>query len=113
MAEDVLRRIRAWLRRAKSAPATVEQVANIQQGQTRDVHAVGSQVAALSERVALLENVFSTELARMREQFELGHIATLTLAREAGMQQLLQAVGQQPSLRPGLSILTISWNHAG
>jgi glycosyltransferase involved in cell wall biosynthesis len=29
------------------------------------------------------------------------------------MQQLLHELGEQPPLRPGLSILTISWNHAG
>ena len=117
MGENALRRIRAWLRRAKTAPAVVEQVANVQQDQTRDVHAVGAQVAALSERVALLENTLLAELAAMREvtseQSELGVIATLTLAREAGMQQLLQTLGEPRPLRPGLSILTISWNHAG
>jgi Glycosyl transferase family 2 len=113
MAESALRRIRAWLRRAKSAPAVVQQVADVQHDQAQDVHAVGAQVAALSDRVALLENALLAELARMREQSELGNIATLTLARETGMQQLLRAVGEQPPLRPGLSILTISWNHAG
>jgi Glycosyl transferase family 2 len=117
MAENPLRRIRAWLTRAKTAPAVVEQVASVQQDQTRDVHAVGAQVAALSERVALLENALLAELAGMREvtseQSELGFIATLALAREAGMQQLLQALGKPRPLRPGLSILTISWNHAG
>ena len=117
MAEDVLRRIRAWLRRAKSAPAAVEQVANVQQDQSRDVHAIAAQVAALSDRVALLENTLLAELAGMREgtseQSELGFIATLTLSRETGMQQLLQTLGEPQPLRPGLSILTISWNHAG
>jgi Glycosyl transferase family 2 len=117
MAENAFRRIRAWLRRAKTAPALVQQVADIQHDQTHDVHAVSAQVAALSERVELLENALLTELARVREvtaeQSELGFIATLTLAREAGMQQLLQALGDPPRLRPGLSILTISWNHAG
>jgi Glycosyl transferase family 2 len=117
MAENALRRIRAWLTRAKTAPAVVQQVADVQHDQARDVQAIGAQVAALSERIALLENALLTELARMREltaeQSELGFIATLTLAREAGMQQLLQAVGEPPPLRPGLSILTISWNHAG
>jgi hypothetical protein len=117
MAENAFRRIRAWLRRAKTAPALVQQVADIQHDQTHDVHAVSAQVAALSERVELLENALLTELARVREvtaeQSELGFIASLTLAREAGMQQLLQALGDPPRLRPGLSILTISWNHAG
>jgi Glycosyl transferase family 2 len=117
MAENALRRIRAWLRRVKTAPAVVQQVADVQHDQAQDVHAVGAQVAALSERVGLLENALLTELDRMREvtaeQSELGFIASLTLAREAGMQQLLHAVGEQPPLRPGLSILTISWNHAG
>jgi hypothetical protein len=117
MAENALRRIRAWLGRAKSAPAVVEQVSNIQQDQTRDVHTIGAQVAALSERVAMLENTLLTELDGVREvtseQSELGFIATLTLAREEGMQQLLQTLGEPRPLRPGLSILTISWNHAG
>jgi hypothetical protein len=117
MAKNAFRRIRAWLRRAKTAPAIVQQVADVQHDQTQDVHAVSAQVAALSERVELLENALLTELDRVREvaaeQSELGFIATLTLAREAGMQQLLQAQGDPPRLRPGLSILTITWNHAG
>ena len=117
MGENALRRIRSWLRRAKTAPAVVEQVANVQQDQTRDVHVVRAQVAALSERVGLLENTLLAELVAMREvtseQSELGVVATLTLAREAGMQQLLRTLGEPHPLRPGLSILTISWNHAG
>jgi Glycosyl transferase family 2 len=117
MGENTLRRIRSWLRRAKTAPAVVEQVANVQQDQTRDVHVVRAQVAALSERVGLLENTLLAELVAMREvtseQSELGVVATLTLAREAGMQQLLRTLGEPHPLRPGLSILTISWNHAG
>jgi GT2 family glycosyltransferase len=117
MAENALRRIRTWLRRAKTAPAAVQQVANVQEDQTRDVHAVCAQVAALSERVAMLENRLLTELDGMREvtaeRSELGLIATLTLGREAGMRDLLQTLGEPPRLRPGLSILTISWNHAG
>jgi glycosyltransferase involved in cell wall biosynthesis len=47
------------------------------------------------------------------EQSELGLMWTLALAREAGVQQLLHTLGEQRPLRPGLSIMTISWNHAG
>jgi Glycosyl transferase family 2 len=117
MVENALRRIRAWLKRAKAAPAVVQQVVNVQESQARDVHVVGTQVAALSERVAALEKALLAELTRTREvtaeQTELGLVATLALAREAGMQQMLQTLGEQPRLRPGLSILTISWNHGG
>jgi len=117
MAENVLRRLRAWFKRAKTAPALMGQVADVQRDQVRDVHAVGAQVAALTDRIASLEKALFGELERMREvsaeQSELGLTATLGIAREAGMRQLLGAIGEERGLRPGLSILTISWNHAG
>jgi Glycosyl transferase family 2 len=116
MAENALRRLRAWLKRAKTTPATVQQVANVQQDQTRDVHAIGARVSALVERVDVLESALA-ELAHMRdvmaERSELSLIAALTPARDTGMQELLRTLGEPKPLRPGLSILTISWNHAG
>jgi teichuronic acid biosynthesis glycosyltransferase TuaG len=117
MAENVLRRLRGWLRRAKTAPGLVHEVADVQHDQMLDVHAVGAEVAALSERVAMLETALLGEFERIRdvsaEQSELTLMATLGLAREAGMEQLIDAAGEPSRLRPGLSILTISWNHAG
>jgi hypothetical protein len=116
MAENALRRLRASLKRAKTTPATVQQVANVQQDQTRDVHAIGAQVSALVERVEVLESALA-ELTHMRdvtaERSELSLIAALTPARDTGMQELLRTLGEPKPLRPGLSILTISWNHAG
>jgi Glycosyl transferase family 2 len=117
MAENALHRLRAWLGRAKTTPAIVQQVANAQHDHTRDVHAIGAQISALSERVEVLEAALLAEVTHMRElsaeRSELTLIAALTLAREAGMQDLLQTLGEPRPLRPGVSILTISWNHAG
>jgi hypothetical protein len=117
MAESFLRRARAWFTRAKAAPTVVDQVADAQGDQVRELHEVGAQVTALSERVTLLEKALVSELGRMRElnaeMSELNLMATHAIAREAGLQHLLEAVGVQRPLRPGLSILTITWNHAG
>ena len=117
MAENMLRRVRAWFTRVKTAPALVHQVADEQHEHVGALQAIGAQVAALNERLVQLENALLAELGRMRdvsdEQSELSLMATLGLAREAGMQQLINAVGDERPLRRGLSILTISWNHAG
>jgi Glycosyl transferase family 2 len=106
MAENMLRRLRAWLERARTTPALMDQVADVQRDQVRDLHAVTAQVSALLERVAILESTLLGELALMREN-------TAEFARETGMQQLLEILGEQRPLRPGLSVLTITWNHAG
>jgi hypothetical protein len=101
VAENVPRRLRGWWKRAT----------------TRDVQTLSAQVAALIERVAALENELPSELEHIRDasaaQSELGLVATLTLAREAGVRELLRDLGEQRPLRPGLSIMIISWNHAG
>ena len=114
MAENSIRRLVAWLKGIKATPALMRQVADVQSDQG---HVLGAQVGALSERVAILERALLGELERTREvsaeQSELGLMATLAIAREAGMQQLIRTVGDQRPLRRGLSILTISWNHAG
>jgi GT2 family glycosyltransferase len=117
MAENALRRLRSWFKRARTAPSVVAQVAEVQRDQVRDVHAVSAQVAALTERIADLEKALFGEIAGLREvtaeQAELGLTATFGIGRDAGVRQLTGAIGEQRELRPGLSILTISWNHAG
>jgi GT2 family glycosyltransferase len=114
MAENAIRRVVSWLKRAKATPALTREVAEVQRDQA---HVLSAQVAALTDRVAALENALLSELASMREltteKLDLGLIATLGLGREAGMRQLLDSIGEQRPLRPGLSVLTISWNHAG
>ena len=138
-----LRRVMDWFKRAKNAPALVRQVADVQRDQgevlgaqiaalTDRVVALESallselartrkmgvkEVEALADRVAALEKALVGELAHAREvtaeQLNLDLIATLGIGRDAGMRQLLETIGGQRPLRPGLSILTISWNHAG
>lgn len=106
MPENVLRRLRAWFKRARTAPALAHQVADVQRDQLQDLRAVAVEVSVLVERVARLEKTMLDELARMRE-------TTAAVARETATQQLFDTAGEQRRLRPGLSILTISWNHAG
>jgi len=110
MAENAFGRAAAWLRRVRAAPALVDQVASIQRDQVRDVHAVGAQVAELAER---LESLFAELGASMSEQVGLAQITTVGLARDAAMQELLAGLGDERPLKPGLSTVTISWNHAG
>ena len=116
MAENPFRRLVAWLRRAKTAPALVERVADVQLDNVRDVQTVGGQVDELNARVSALESAVHDELARTRqlttEQADLNLMTTRALARDAALQDLLSAVGDPPQLRPGLTIVTISWNHS-
>ena len=117
MAETPIRRLAAWLKRAKTAPALVERVADVQLDHVRGVQAVGAQIDELSARVSALENALHAELARTRqltaEQAHLNLMTTRALARQTALQELLAAVGEPPQLQRGLTIVTISWNHAG